>query len=126
MAEDSIKVAEVNLKEKVLRKIEETSNNKAFYRKLFSLPIIFFSFIFILFFVYIVINQVSNSGFYNYISLIFTDSRLILDNLGDFSFTLLDSIPFFEITVIIGLILSGLFILRFVVSSRIFKIKTIK
>ncbi len=46
------------------------------------------------------IQDFSQSGFYQYFSLIFTDSAIITSHLNEFILSLVNSIPFFTITMI--------------------------
>ena len=53
-----------------------------------------------------IINQLHSSGFWNYFSLIFTDTSIVATYWREFSLSLVDSLPIFQLSLILLLILS--------------------
>ncbi len=53
------------------------------------------------------------SGFYNYFSLIFTDTKVVFANFSDFSAMILESLPFFTIIALLSMLIILLFAYRY-------------
>lgn len=58
------------------------------------------------------INDFSNSGFYQYLSLIFSDSEVILASWREFSLSLAESLPFLSIAALFSVIFALLWSLK--------------
>jgi len=61
--------------------------------------------------------NLSSSGFYRYISLIFSDTEILLSNWKDYSMTLIESVPFAQITICFSIIFLILCLLKMLANS---------
>ncbi len=107
-----------DLGEKILERIKKYEKIAEFKRNVFGFLLGAISFSSIVYFFVMIVQQFSHSGFYDYFSLIFTDSKLVFSNLGDYSLTILDTIPYFEITITLAFIITALLSLKFMFGRR--------
>lgn len=104
------------LKEKIFEKIEVASEKRAFKKKIFVFSSLFVSFIGFFQFAGYAISEFQSSGFYSYLSLFWSDSKVILSNFNEFIFSLLDSTPFFAITIALVSIFIFLLSMKYLVA----------
>jgi len=93
------------LKANVLKSVEIAIERKNKNKKIIGFSVFSVSMITFIGFAISAIRAFQQSGFSTYSSLIFSDSKLVLSNLGEFVFSLIDSLPFFAITIMLVLIL---------------------
>ncbi len=88
-----------NLKAKIFQRIETVIERKNRNRKIIGFSIFSVSIISFIELIIYTVHAFQKSGFSAYASLIFSDSKLVLENFGQFALSLVDSLPFFAITV---------------------------
>lgn len=71
-----------------------------------------------------VAREFSQSGFYQYLSLLFSDSGFILASWKEFSASLVESLPLFEITIFLATVFTLLFSARSAVKNIFINYKT--
>ncbi len=102
-----------DLRSRILLRIKKAENAAEMKRKIFGFSFMAVSLSSFAYFSMNVVTELSNSGFYKYFSLIFTDGKFVLSNFGDYFLTIVDSIPFLEMTIITALIAAILLSVRF-------------
>lgn len=88
-----------DLAAKVFARVESAIEQKNRNRKIIGFSLLFISAASLIDFIIYTINAFQKSGFSAYSSLIFSDSKLVLANFGQFMLSLVDSLPFFALTI---------------------------
>ena len=107
-----------NLKADVLKSVEKAIEIKNRNRKIIGFSIFSVSLISFIDFAISAVREFQQSGFSAYSSLIFSDSKLVLSNLGEFAFSLVDSLPFFAITITLISVLVILVSAQYIMNSK--------
>ncbi len=97
---EDIKVP-AGLKEGILYKIEMALERQNRNRKIWGFSLMSLSVVSFIPLIIYTISEFQKTGFYSYLSLLFTDSRIVFSNFNEFLLSLVDSFPFFAITMIL-------------------------
>lgn len=100
-------LARINLEKRRLAKI----------RLLYTSIISLFSLAGFLYTFQYLLGEFSQSGFYQYFSLIFSDGKNILLYWKELSFSLLESLPVTSATMVLGLLLTMMVISKYIISN---------
>jgi len=96
------KIGQVNprygLKAEIFGTIDRYIERQNLYRKIIGFSLSTISALSFIPFVVYTAKSFYSSGFYDYVSLIFSDGGVVLNNLGEYTLSLVDSTPFFAIT----------------------------
>jgi len=87
------------LKANVLTRVEKAIEQRNRNRKIIGFSLLSASTLSCVYFLMMTARALQQSGFSAYWSLIFSDSKIVLANFGSFALSLIDSLPFFAITV---------------------------
>ncbi len=96
-----------DLRNKIIRNIVKNEYKRAKKYLLLSLITASASFVGLFFSVKYALNSFYQSSFYDYFSLIFSDRDMVLSNWKEFSLSLMESLPYFSVTLV--LVAIGLF-----------------
>lgn len=107
-----------DLKDKILKSVETAIERKNRNRKIIGFSIFSISMISFVDFAIMAIRELQQSGFSAYLSLIFSDSKLVLGNLGEFTLSLIDSLPTFAITITLVSILVILISIKYAMNNK--------
>ncbi len=107
-----------DLKNKILKSIETAIERKNKNRKIIGFSVFSVSIISFIGFAVNLFNALELSGFSAYLSLIFSDSKLVLGNFGEFALSLVDSLPFFAITITLVSMLVIFISIRYATNSK--------
>jgi len=108
----------VDLRTKVLQSVETAIEKKNRNRKIIGFSVFSISMISFIGFAISAVRAFQQSGFGTYSSLIFSDSKLVLSNFGEFMFSLIDSLPFFTITITLVSVLLILVSMQYMTNSK--------
>lgn len=106
------------LKAKVFERVETALERKNRNRKIIGFSLFSVSLLSCIYFAIAMIRAFQESSFSTYSSLIFSDSKLVLANFGDFMLSLVDSLPFFAITITLACALVVLMSVKYVTNGR--------
>lgn len=107
-----------DLEAKVLKSVEMALEKKNKNRKIIGFSVFSVSLISFIDFIIYTIHAFQQSGFSTYLSLIFSDSKIVLNNFGGFILSLVDSLPFFAITITLAMILIILVSVKYATSGK--------
>ena len=106
------------LESQIFERIESAYQKKNFYRKIFGLAGLSVSILSLLSLLVYTASEFMQSNFYDYASLLFTDSKTIFNNFNEFLLSLIDSIPFWAITLTIFFLFISLIFAKYIVEKR--------
>jgi hypothetical protein len=90
-----------NLKKKVILSIQKMSNRQLLIKKILGGLFLTVSSFSLLEFSFYLVSEFEKSGFFNYASLIISDSEVVFYNFTSFTLSLIDSTPFFAISLVV-------------------------
>jgi len=93
-----------NLSEKIINRIEFVERRSAKMRLVFFGALAVASVVAFIPALKYLINDLNNSGFYQYLSLVFSDSGIILASWKEFSLSLAESLPIFSTIIFLATI----------------------
>ncbi len=102
----------------ILDSIDHIIERKNIYRKLFGLFFVFSCLFFLSVYAIYITSDIAHSGFFDYFSLIFSDWKIVFSHLGEFAISLINSVPFFEITLVTFSIFFLLVSAKFLIEVR--------
>ena len=107
-----------NLELKILQKIETVIERKNRNRKIIGFSFFSLSIVSCIGLIVYTVRAFEQSGFSAYSSLLFSDSKLVLANFGQFALSLIDSLPFFAITMMLASVLVILVSMQYMTNSK--------
>jgi len=95
-----------SLQSRIVFRVGQIQERRTKIRLILSRTIGVFSFVAVIPVIINLFVQLQTSGFWNYLSLLFTDTSVVATYWKEFSLSLTDAIPFFTLTLVLALVMS--------------------